>query len=354
LCAKYKEAKIIQNIFGSNSDDTVQHVSNVFNRLGGTLFSIRSLITLVVSVGIALVLGRILAAFLRRIVWAVGHQADKTANRQTVTRLRRIETMMILSIAILRTLLVVFALYFWWQFVHPAGQPTALIGASALAALLLSGALSSPLRDIASGSLMMAEQWYGVGDHVVVEPFVDLQGVVERVTLRSTRIRGLNGEIIWVNNQNITGIRVAPRGIRTIGLELFVTDPEKGERLIEKANKRLPAGPLLVVKPLTIAANEPVGENLWHITAIAETAPGREWLIENSAVDLIKDLDANSTKPIIAHGPLARFADRDADRRFIRSIRNAQKVPVQKRTVRETAKSGAKKAAAKHSQKKVK
>jgi hypothetical protein len=307
----------------------------------------------VVSVGVALVVGRILAAFLRRIVWAVGHQADRSPNLRMVTRLRRIETMIILSIAILRTALVLFALYFWWQFVHPAGQPTALIGASALVALILSGALSSPLKDIAAGSLMMAEQWYGVGDHIVVEPFVDLQGVVERVTLRSTRIRGLNGEIIWINNQSISGIRVAPRGIISIGLEIFVTDPEKGERLIEKANKRLPAGPLLVVTPLIITASEPVGENLWHITAIAETAPGREWLIEKSAVDLIKDLDANSKTPVIAHGPLARYADREANQSFTRSIRNAQKAPIAKRTVRETAKTGAKKAAQKHAKKKL-
>jgi hypothetical protein len=238
---------------------------------------------------------------------------------------------LVLSIAVIRTLLLVFAVYFWWIFIHPNGRPTAIIGASALVALVVSAGFSPVIRDIAAGSFMMAEHWYGVGDHIRVEPFADMQGVVERVTLRSTRIRGLNGEVVWVNNQNIQGVRLSPKGIRTLGLEMFVTNLEAGEKLIAKMNKRLPIGQLLVVSPLEITSSELVGEDLWHITAIGETAPGREWLIESSAVDLIKDLDAKSKRPVLAHGPLARYADSEAERRFTRSISNARKRPKPKK-----------------------
>jgi hypothetical protein len=250
----------------------------------------------------------------------------------------------VLSIAIIRSLLLVFAIYFWWVFIHPNGRPTAIIGASALVALVISAGFSPVIRDIAAGSFMMAEHWYGVGDHIRVEPFGDIQGVVERVTLRSTRIRGLNGEIMWINNQNIQGVRLTPKGIRTIGLEMFVTNLEAGKKLIAKTNKRMPLGQLLVVNPLEITSTEKVGEDLWHITAIGETAPGREWLIEQSAVDLIKDLDEHSKKPVLAHGPLARYADSEAERRFSRTISNARKRPKPKkrtlkssRTVRKAA-----------------
>ena len=197
----------------------------------------------------------------------------------------------------------------------------------------MGASLGPILRDVASGSVMMAEQWYGVGDHVRIEPFMDMQGVVERVTLRSTRIRGLNGEIIWVNNQQIAGVRIAPKGIRTIALELFVNDAAAGEKLVIAANKRLPNGPLLLVSPLEVVEIAEVGEKLWHITAIAETAPGREWLIEQSAVDLIKSLDEERKNPVIEHGPLARYADSEADKRFRRTITNARKQPKAKRKV---------------------
>jgi len=180
---------------------------------------------------------------------------------------------------------------------------------------------------------MMAEHWYGVGDHIKVEPFADMQGVVERVTLRSTRIRGLNGEVMWVNNQNIMGVHLAPKGIRTMALEMFVEDLQRGENLIQKTNRRLPTGPMLLITPLTIISNDKVGDKLWHITAVGETAPGREWLIEQSAVDLIKWLDEQSKNSILAHGPLARYADTEAERRFSRTIKNARKRPTPKRRI---------------------
>jgi hypothetical protein len=315
------------------NDKTLETGKNALERLADNLFNVQSFVTLVACVAIAVLLGHLLAGILRKIVNIIGARADRSQDLRTVNRLRRYETYIVLSIALIRTGLVLFSLYFWWLIDHPQGQPTALIGASALLVVLMSASLGPILRDIASGSVMMAEQWYGVGDHIRIEPFMDMQGVVERVTLRSTRIRGLNGEVIWVNNQAIQGVRIAPKGIRTIALELFVNNAAAGEKLVAAANRRLPTGPLLLVSPLEVVEVAEVGDKLWHITAIAETAPGREWLIENSAVDLIKALDEENTKPIIEHGPLARYADTEADKRFRRTITNARKKPAAKRRV---------------------
>lgn len=314
-------------------EKTLETGKNALQQLADNLFNLESFVLLVLCVGTAVILGHIIASVLRKAVNVIGSQADKSQDLRTVNRLRRYETHLVLSIALIRTVLVLFSLYFWWLIDHPTGQPTALIGASAILVVLTGASLGPILRDIASGSVMMAEQWYGVGDHVRIEPFMDMQGVVERVTLRSTRIRGLNGEIIWVNNQQIAGVRIAPKGIRTIALELFVNDPKIGENLVVAANRRLPTGPLLLVSPLEVVEVAEVGEQLWHITAVAETAPGREWLIEQSAVDLIKSLDEERSKPVIEHGPLARYADSEADKRFRRTIANARKQPKAKRKV---------------------
>jgi len=275
-------------------------------------------------------LGRFIAYLLRKAVAHMGARADKSQNLPTVNRYRRYETYLVLSIALIRVFLVVISLYFWWLLDHPDQPPTALIGASAIFLILLSASLGPILRDVAAGGAMMIEQWYGVGDHVKIVPF-DIQGVVERVTLRSTRIRELNGEVTWVNNQHIQGIRITPKGIRTIALELFVTDLEKGQALIHKANERLPSGPLLMVGQLQITEEVKVGEQLWHITAIGETAPGREWLIDTAAVDVIKEMDEKSKNPVIAHGPLPRYADNEAEKKFKRTITNARKKPQPKK-----------------------
>lgn len=313
--------------------DQLAAADNVITRLTEGILNWRSLLSLAVCLGLALLIGRIVAWLLRHVVTIIGTRADKSQNLDTVNRLRRIETFLVLSIAVIRMGLILFGLYFWWQLNHTTAQPSALIGASAIALFFLTAGIGPILRDLASGSVMMAEQWYGVGDHVRLEPFADLQGVVERVTLRSTRIRGLNGEIIWVNNQNIQGVRIAPRGIRTIALELFVTNRRAGEQLIDDTNARLPVGSLLLVSPLAIIEIAQAGDSLWQITAVGETAPGREWLIEKSAVELIQHLDEQLPKSVLAHGPLARYADKEAEKRFKRTITNARKKPVKRKIV---------------------
>lgn len=318
----------------ADTNSALKTVSEVFRKIASAFFSWHSLLVLLVSLAVALVAGRLVAALLRRLVAAIGARADRTPNLGMVNRLRRFETVIVLSIAVIRTLLVVFALYFWWSYIHPTHQPSAILGASAVLIVVLGNTLAPALRDITSGSLMMAEQWYGVGDHIRIEPFEGMQGVVERVTLRSTRIRGLNGEIMWVNNQNIAGVRITPKGIRTIALELFVTDLAAGEKLVSETNRRLPSGPLLLVSPLAVVETAAVGEQLWQITAVGETAPGREWLLEDSAVTLIKWLDKQRKNSVIAHGPLARFADSEAERRFVRTMTNARKRPAPKKRAR--------------------
>jgi small conductance mechanosensitive channel len=239
--------------------------------------------------------------------------------------MRRIETWLILSIAIVRVSFVIAALYFWWIITHPHQQPTALVGASALFAIVLGGVFSPLLRDFAFGSSMMAEHWFGVGDLITIEPFTNIQGVVERITLRSTRIRGLNGEVIWISNQNISGVRIAQKGVWTMAIELFVTDPKKAEALIERTNALLPTGPSLVVSKLVIIEKTNQDTDLWHITAVGETAPGREWLFEKTAIDLLRNIDERSKGPVLLTDPVARYADNDTERQFARAVANAKK-----------------------------
>jgi hypothetical protein len=319
----------MNELFGASQlDDTLEKSKDVLEQITSTFLSGKSILAFFAALTIAIVLGRVIAAILRKVARSVSRTADKVQDLKEVNRLRRIETLIVLFVALIRMLLVIMALYFWWVYAHPSQQPSAIIGASALVIIIGSAMLGPILRDLAYGGTMMAEHWYGVGDYVQIEPFMDLKGVVERVTLRSTRIRGLNGEIIWLNNQNIQGVRVLTKGVRTIALELFVNDLDKGLDMLEETNKRLPTGPLMVVRPLHIMSKNQVGDRLWHITAIGETAPGREWLIQNYARQMLEELD-DPDHPIMSTDPIARDADSDAERRFARTVQNARKSTLQ-------------------------
>lgn len=308
----------------SDVNTTINQSTNTLRHISDTIFASRSILVLIISIIVGSLLGKVISIMLRRASRDVGRRADASTNLATVNRLRRVETWIILSIAIVRVLCIVLALYFWWVFTHPHQQPKALIGASALLVVAVGGVFSPLLRDFAFGSGMMAEHWFGVGDLVTISPN-DIQGVVERITLRSTRIRGLNGEVIWVSNQNISSVRIAQKGVWTMAVELFVSDKKRAERLIEQVNSLLPIGPSVIVRPLFIVAESERTKNLWHLTAVAETAPGRNWLIERTAVDLLKSLDEKSKDRILVTDPVARFADNDTEREFARAIKNAKK-----------------------------
>ncbi|MBC7581274.1 mechanosensitive ion channel family protein [Aeromicrobium sp.] len=308
----------------SEVDKTLNQSTSTLRHISESLFASGSILVLVIALIIGSVVGKLLSLVLRRLSRGVARGADASTNLTTVNRLRRFETWIILSVAIVRFLSIILALYFWWIFVHPNGQPTALVGASAVLIIVVGGVVGPLLRDFSFGSGMMAEHWFGVGDLVTVEPF-SLRGVVERVTLRSTRIRGLNGEIIWVSNQNIASVSIAQKGVWTIAVELFVNDKAKAEKMLARVNDLLPNGPSLVVRPLALMGEAKGAQGLWHITAIAETAPGREWLIERTAIDLIKSIDEKATKPVLVSEPIARFADNDTEREFARAVRNAKK-----------------------------
>lgn len=313
----------------AQSNDTFQQISTRLEGLTNSIFNLQSITLLLLLLFCAFLLGRILAWLLRRVNHFFSRQADKSTHLPTVERWRRAETILVISIAIIRTLLIALAFYIWWIIERPGQQPTAIIGASAIFAVIAGGVFSPVLRDLAAGSMMMSEHWFGVGDHVKVEPFSDMQGVVERVTLRSTRIRGINGEVIWVNNQNIQGVRVTTKGLRTIAIELFVSNPETGQKLVEATDLRLPSGPLMVAKPLSVMSVTEVGHeghSMWHITAIGQTAPGREWLLEKYAVEVLQELDGKRKNPILMSEPIARNADNIAEQKFARAIRNARKV----------------------------
>jgi hypothetical protein len=206
--------------------------------------------------------------------------------------------------------------YAAWRLIMPATAPLALIGASAFFMILAGNTLGTLLRDVTFGSMMIAERWYNVGDHVTIEPF-GASGVVEVLTPRATKLRALTGEAIWLHNQHVMAARVSSRAVRTIALDVFVNEPERGRTMIERAIRALPAGPTMLARQLKISETEQVGEELWRISAVGQTMPGREWLIEDFAIKAITKQDHEE---VIVHGPIARNADATAERRFRRTV----------------------------------
>lgn len=291
-----------------------------------TFLNLKSIGPLIGILIITFFVGKIVGAILRAFSRFVRKRADASVNQAAASWLRRAETWIILSIAIAQVALVVAALYIWWNSQHYDTGSTsgALIGMSALAAILIGGITGPLLRDLVFGASMMAEHWYGVGDLITID-FPNVKGVVEAVTLRSTRIKGINGQTYWVANSAIQGVGVAQRGILWIAVELFVNDAARVEGLISEVNNLLPTGASLMAEPLAIKQLNQQSQGVWRVSAVGGVAPGREWIIEDMAVAAFKKLDEKQEHPILITDPFTHFDDREAELEMRRAVKNARK-----------------------------
>ena len=172
------------------------------------------------------------------------------------------------------------------------------------------------LVDLIAGFTMFAERWYSVGDTIVIVAAHELQGVVEDMSLRRTRIRAVNGETINVHNSQIAAVRVLPSGVKELALELFVSDREAGEDAVEAAALMVPVGPTTFVRRPWIEELEELSPTLVRLRVRATIAPGREWLAENFFPDLLKELASDG---LLVHGPVTLAVDEHATRTFARA-----------------------------------
>lgn len=317
----------LSSLFGSNS----KSLTLMLPHLTEQLFNWRSFGILILVLAIGWTIGRVLAGILHQMSVVVGQRADQSRDLDRVNKLRRTETILIIAMALIRAIFIILAIYLWWSLTHPQ-QLTALLGASALILLLLSNIVSPVFRDLAFGGGMMAEKWFGVGDLITLQPY-NIQGIVERVTLRSTRVRTLNGEVVWASNQNIGMVQVVPRGIHPIALELFVTGRQEAEELVEQVNNLLPQSTSMIITPLTIMESEERAPGVYHLTVLAEAAPWRDYLITTNAVAILKDLDSKTKKPILLAEPIPHHADRLSEREFAKSINNARKTRINRKLI---------------------
>ena len=237
-----------------------------------------------------------------------------------IVSLKRRETLISLVQTSVRYIAYVLATLFAITQVAGVGGSGAIAGASLLV-LLLGFALQRFLVDVLSGIFMQFEGWFAIGDSVVVEPS-GLTGIVEETSLRSTKLCTVGGDAIYVNNSQVQAVRVLPRGVRQMSIELVVRDEAEGRRLIENATRVMPVGPAQFIRAPWIESSERLDDELVLIRARAAVAPGREWLATGFLANVLRERAAEG---LILHGPVIIEIDELAQRRFARATSGADR-----------------------------
>ena len=191
---------------------------------------------------------------------------------------------------------------------------TTVAGASFV--LILAGfAIQRVLIDILAGFSMFIERWYSVGDTIAI-PALEVQGIVEDLSLRRTKLRSLDGEVINIHNSQIPAVRVLPGGLKEFDVELVASDREKAERLVLDVGAVLPEGPTTFVHRPQVHAIEELAPGFVRLRMRTAVAPGREWLVQGFYADLLKE---RADVHLIVHGPVVLGVDERASRSFARA-----------------------------------
>ena len=243
------------------------------------------------------------------------HHAPSGDLRAKIIELKRRET----TVGVIRTGIAYIA--FALAVVFAAAQLTggldrlSTIAGASFVLILVAFSAQRVLVDIIAGFSMFTEKWYSVGDTIAI-PTMELQGIVEEVSLRRTKLRSLDGEVINIHNSQIPAVRVLPGGLKEFDVELVASSREAAEVLIEHVSSILPVGPTTFVQRPVIHEVDELAPGLVRLRMRAAVAPGREWLVHGFYTDLLKE---RADKHLIIHGPIVLTVDERAARSFARA-----------------------------------
>jgi hypothetical protein len=249
------------------------------------------------------------------------HASDEIPSTGVMVGLRRRETIVSLVPTSVRYAAYGLAVLVTVVQVAGLGNSNGALAGASLIVVLIGFALQRFLIDILTGLFMQFEGWFSIGDSVTVEPW-GLAGIVEETSLRSTKLRALSGELLYVHNSQVLAVRVLPRGLREVSIELFVRDEAKGRELFEQAARVMPVGPTEFVRPPWVESIQHLDSDLVHMRARATIAPGREWLAQDFLPDVLKE---RAGPDLIVHGPVILDYDELARLRFARTTSPARR-----------------------------
>jgi moderate conductance mechanosensitive channel len=165
---------------------------------------------------------------------------------------------------------------------------TGLVAPAALVAVALGFGAQRIVQDVLAGLFIIAERQYGFGDVVRIAALgseVGVSGTVDEVTLRVTRLRTVNGEVVIVPNGQIVQVTNLSRDWARAVIDVPVPSTADVNRVREivsevgtEACDDETLGPLLLDSPSVLGV-ESVEIDTIHVRIVARTLPGKQFTV---------------------------------------------------------------------------
>ena len=219
-------------------------------------------------------LGLYLVRLVRRrlLAWTKEVDTIRDARRQQLTTIIQLANWIVVVVLILSALLMLLATF--------GIDITPLLASAGVAALGISLGAQTLIRDFIGGILIILENQYAVGDVISVG---GVEGRVEHITLRSTQVRAINGDLHVIPNGEVRVLTNMTRDWSRVLLDVGVAYEEE----MDHALSVLAAASEAFAQDLTFAPDilEPpevlgpvsLGDSAVIIRIGMKTAPGKQW-----------------------------------------------------------------------------
>jgi moderate conductance mechanosensitive channel len=197
---------------------------------------------------------------------------------------------------------------------------TGLVASTAAVGVAIGFGAQRLVQDILAGLFIIAERQYGFGDVVRIAALgseVGVSGTVEEVTLRVTRLRTVNGEVVIVANGQIVQVTNLSRDWARAVVDVPVpvsADVNRVSEVLRRVCEEAFADPdlhRLMLDAPSVMGVESLEVDQFNVRVVARTLPGKQF-------DVGRALRARITRALLREG-LSVAPAVDADEQAVRS-----------------------------------
>ena len=172
---------------------------------------------------------------------------------------------------------------------------TPLLAGAGVAGVVIGFGAQSLIKDLINGVFILLEQWFQVGDIVTIG---DTSGTVERLNLRTTVIRDIEGTVHYIPNGEITKLsnqtQLWSRAVVEVGVH-YSEDTDRVVKVLEDVFEDLVNDKnykkVILERPVILGDGgiSELGDSAVVFKIICKVKPGEQWTIARQMRKRIKD-----------------------------------------------------------------
>jgi len=172
---------------------------------------------------------------------------------------------------------------------------TPLLAGAGVAGIVIGFGAQSLIKDLINGVFILIEQWFHIGDIVTIG---NTSGTVERLNLRTTVIRDIEGTVHYIPNGEITKLsnqtQLWSRAVVEVGVH-YSEDTDRVVKVLEDVFEDLVNDKnykkVILERPVILGDGgiSELGDSAVVFKIICKVKPGEQWTIARQMRKRIKD-----------------------------------------------------------------